>query len=199
MSQSKREKEKERLTKKYLKFQSGTEKGQSRTHLPSADLHMRRQRLARMNKLSPDVLRVLRADVRKEILGDNIASALDYAKRNMACIIVFTLLQRYLSKQKNKAFYSWKHSKLCISCLRRERLLIQAQEEKDRVAEEHRKDTIKRIVRRYLQKASIVSAFKVWKDDSKDFAQREQRKRRALKWFTNRKFIMVSLKAKKLQ
>jgi hypothetical protein len=177
------------LTKKYFKFKAGDEK-QVRTHLPSAQLHMRRQRLARMHKLSPDVIRQLRTDVRKEVLGDSLAGALDYARRNMACVIFFGVLQRYVSGRINKAFYVWKYSKLCISCLRRERLLVHAEEEKRELAEQHRTDAIKRIARRYLQKASMVGAFKVWKEDSKFFAESAQRKRRALKWFTNRKLMM---------
>ena len=182
----------DKLTKKYFKWNAADKEGKKevRTHLQSQQLHMRRQRLARVNKLSPDVVRQIRSDVRKEVLGDSVASAMDYMKRNMSATIFFSLFQRHHSKQMHRAFFIWKYSKLCISCLRRERLLAQAEADKEKVAAEHRSAAIIRVARRYLQRAWVAGAFKEWKDGSKEFAERTQRKKRALKWFTNRKSMM---------
>ena len=187
-----RKKDSDALTKKYFKWSANDEgKKGVNTHLQSQQSHMRRQRLARMNKLSPDVIRQLRNDVRKEVLGDGVANSIDYMRRNMSAVMFRAIFKEWLAKRVSRAFFIWKYSKLCINCLRRERLLVQAKIEINDVADKHKRATIIRVARRYLLRASVEGAFKRWKEDSKDDAERNQRKRRALKWFTHRKSMLA--------
>ena len=93
------EKEKE-INNKYFKWKAGDAKTGESRHLPSHDLHLRRQRLARMYKLKPDLLRQLRNDVKKELLGDSTAISLDYMRRNMAAGMVISYVKRSAAKIK---------------------------------------------------------------------------------------------------
>ena len=48
------------INNKYFKWNAGDNKGKESRHLPSHQLHLRRQRLARMYKLKPELLVQLR-------------------------------------------------------------------------------------------------------------------------------------------
>ena len=177
------------INDKYFKWKASDGKHGESRHLPSHELHLRRQRLARMYKLKPELLRQLRNDVKKELLGDTTAISLDYMRRNMAASMMISYIKRQRQNKTVKAFMQWKFSKLCIHCLRKERIIakLQAQVKKQEVSSKGY--FIKKIFNRMANKY-ISKGWYTWKRKLLDAQTREKKARRAFR-FWKKRFMLL--------
>ena len=182
------EKDKE-INNKYFKWKAGDGKSGESRHLPSHELHLRRQRLARMYKLKPELLRQLRNDVKKELLGDSTAISLDYMRRNMAASMMISYIKRQQQNKTVKAFMQWKFSKLCIHCLRKERKIAKLQALIKKQEVDSKSYFIRKIFNRMANKY-INKGWYTWKKKLLAAKSREQKAKRAFKFWKKR--FMVS-------
>ena len=180
------------INDKYFKWKASDGKHGESRHLPSHELHLRRQRLARMYKLKPELLRQLRNDVKKELLGDTTAISLDYMRRNMAASMMISYIKRQRQNKTVKAFMQWKFSKLCIHCLRKERIIakLQAQVKKQEVSSKGYfiKKLFNRMANKYISKGWYT-----WKRKLLDAQTREKKARRAFR-FWKKRFMVAGFK-----
>jgi hypothetical protein len=114
------------LEDKYFAWTAGEKDAKGKVkkvkrHLSSSDAYIRRQRISKAMKLDPELVKVLRKDIEREVQGGSVNVKFDTMKRMMGASKLIGLFQKRFHWWKAKAIFRWKygHIDMLVHKLRR--------------------------------------------------------------------------------
>ena len=90
-------------------------------HVSSSDAYIRRQRIAKAQKIDPELIKVLRKDIEREVQGGSVNVKFDQMKRMMGASKLIGVFQKRTHWWRAKAIFRWKygHVDMLVHQLRR--------------------------------------------------------------------------------